>query len=205
MRIKIAKVTRTLVVVTAALGFLLPNSLLAAAQPAKASHKTPVARNQTLVQDVALQKGGVLQGRFVNSSDGLASNGLASDGSASDGPIAEAPISLLYNNQVVAKAKTDKQGRFTFSRLRGGVYQVTAPDTQQLYRLWAAGTAPKAAEQVALVVAGQSVVRGQHAKGQNTKGRGGKWLRSPLCLAAVAATAVAVPVALNKSGCDSSD
>ena len=205
MRMKIAKMLRTLVVVTAALGFLLPNSLLAAAQPAKASHKTPVARNQTLTRDVALQKGGVLQGRFVDAGDGSASDGSTSDGSTSDVPIAGAPISLLYNNRVVARTQTDKQGRFTFSRLRGGVYQVAAPDTQQLYRLWAAGTAPKAAEQVARVVAGQSVVRGQHANGQNTKGQVGKWLKSPLCLAAVAATAIAVPVALNQSGCDSSD
>ena len=191
MRMKTAKMFRTLVVSTAAVGFLLPNSLLAAVRPvATPPHKAIEAPHKALTEDVALQKGGVLVGRLVD---------------YSGAPIAAAPISLLYNNRVVATAQTDKQGGFIFSRLRGGVYRVATPDTQRLYRLWAAGTAPKAAEQVALVVAGQSVVRGQHAKGQNTKGRGGKWLRSPLCLAAVAATAVAVPVALNKSGCDSSD
>ena len=186
MRMKTAKMFRTLVVSTAAVGFLLPNSLLAAVRPvATPPHKAIEAPHKALTEDVALQKGGVLVGRLVD---------------YSGAPIAAAPISLLYNNRVVATAQTDKQGGFIFSRLRGGVYRVATPDTQRLYRLWAAGTAPKAAGQVARVVAGQPVVRGRY-----TRGRVGRWLGSPLGLAAVAATAIAVPVALSQSGCDSAD
>ena len=181
MRMKIAKMFRTLAVVTATVGFLLPKSLLAATRPVATPHKA-------LSEDVALQKGGVLMGRLVD------------PGGA---PIVGATNSLLYNNRVVAHAQTDKQGGFTFSRLRGGVYQVAAPDTRRLYRLWAAGTAPKSAGQVARVVAGQSVMRGQY-----TRGRVGRWLRSPLgmtAVAAMAATAVAVPVALHNSDREPSD
>lgn len=184
---KIAKMFRTLVVVTAAIGFLLPSSLLAATQPARAQKRAP---SKSLTEDVALQKGGILVGRLVDSSGA---------------PIAGAPISLLYSSRVVAKAQTNKQGKFTFSRLRGGVYQVAAPDAQQLYRLWATGTAPKAAGQVAHLVAGQPVVRGQYTSGQYTGGRMGRWLRNPLCLTAIAATAIAVPVALHNSDRDSAD
>ncbi len=178
---KIARIIRLLAVSMAAVGLLVSQSALAAA-PASIATK---AKPKPLMQDVGLQKGGTLMGQLVG---------------PSGTPIAEAKVSLLQNNRELANTITDKQGKFSFTHLRGGVYQLVTADSNQLYRLWAAGTAPKSAGQVAQVIAGQPVMRGQY-----TMGRVGQWLTSPLGLAAVAATAVAVPVALHNSDRDPSE
>ncbi len=196
---KIARTIRLLAVSMAAAGCILPQSLLAAAPQKPAISQKPVApqkpviqssraakaKSMVLMRDVALQKGGTLLGQFVDP------NGT---------PISGAAVSLLQNNRQLANTITDKQGKFTFTGIRGGIYQVVTADSNRLYRLWAAGTAPKSAGQVAQVVAGLPVMRAQH-----TMGRLGKWLTSPLGLTAVAATAVAVPVALHNSGRDSAE
>ena len=217
---KIAETIRLLAVSMAAVGFLLPQPSVAAtpvavaqathptttvtpaiqanqaffavptARTAQAVQQKPVAlaahaakaKRKTLTQDVALQQGGVLMGQLVDTSGT---------------PISATPVSLLQNNLELANTITDNRGRFTFKALHGGIYQVVTPNSNRLYRLWAAGTAPKSAGQVAQIVAGQPVMRGQH-----TMGRMGKWLTSPLGLTAVAATAVAVPVALHNSNRD---
>ena len=181
MRMKKAIVGfRALAMLIATSGLLIPSSIFAATPP-----ESPAKQAEPLTQDVALQKGGVLEGQLVDQAGS---------------PIAEAPVSLLYNNKVMTKTVTDKRGRFSFGRLRGGIYQVSAPDAQRLYRLWAAGTAPKSAQKTANLVAGTSVMRGQFAKS-----RLGKIVASPLGLTAIAATAVVVPVALNQSSCDGAD
>lgn len=181
---KIARVIRLVAVSIAAAGFFLPQSLSAAAShnPASRVSAPAKAKNKSLMQDLALQKGGTLEGQLVDTSGT---------------PISGAAVSLLQNNRKLASTVTDKQGEFTFTGLRGGIYQVATADSNRLYRLWAAGTAPKSAGQVAQVIAGQPVLRGQR-----TMGRMGQWLTSPLGLTAVVATAVAVPVALHNSDRD---
>ena len=178
---KIVGTIRLLTVSMVAVGFLLSQAAPASVPAPNAAKAIP----RPLMQDVGLQKGGTLMGQLV---------------CPSGTPVAGAKISLLQNNRELAKTITDKQGKFSFAGLRGGVYRLVTADSDGLYRLWAAGTAPKSTGQIAQVVAGGPVMRGQY-----TMGRVGKWLTSPVGLAAVAATAVAVPVALHNSDRDPSE
>ncbi len=126
------------------------------------------------VIDVALGEGGILLGQVVD---------------ASGMPQAKVPVSLQAGQQQIGVAQTDANGYFAFSGLRGGVCQIVAAQGHAAYRVWTPGTAPPSAQQGALVVAGQDLVRGQ-------LGRLRFWLSNPWVLAGVVGTAIAVPVAL---------
>jgi hypothetical protein len=154
---------QSLAAAIACLGIVVPPAALAA---------PPVSGG---IADVALHDGGTLVGA-VYSAEGLPQEG--------------ALVSLQTGGQEVAQAVTDQQGRFTAAGLKGGVYQIVTTEGVSTYRAWSAGTAPPAAENAALVVAGQTA-RGQHGGGLAS------WLSNPWVLAAIVATAIAVPIALN--------
>jgi hypothetical protein len=129
------------------------------------------------IADVALQGGGTMVGA-VYSAAGLPQSGTL--------------VSVQSNGTEVARTTTDEHGRFVAQGLKGGVYQVVTTDGMMTYRAWSEGTAPPAAQPAALVVTGD-VARGlghQH-------GGLGAWLSNPWVLAAIVATAIAVPIALN--------
>lgn len=128
------------------------------------------------VADVALRDGGTLVGAVYTA------QGLPQEG---------ALVSVQSNGQEVARATTDEQGRFVAQNLKGGVYQLVTADGASLYRAWTAGTAPPAAENAALVVGGQTV------RGHFGGGGWAAWLSNPWVLAAIIATAIAVPIAVN--------
>lgn len=127
--------------------------------------------------DVALRPGGVLVGQVVDQ------QGVAK---------ANAPVSIQFANQEVVRTTTDKNGVFAAKGLRGGEYQILTPEGGTSCRLWANDTAPPAAREAALVVAGQNVVRGN--------GAGGGWLNwvkaHPYITAGVIAGGIAIPLAL---------
>jgi hypothetical protein len=116
-------------------------------------------------------------------------------------PMPGAPVSLRSQGKQLAATKTGKQGYFAFKGVRGGVYQIATRDGQGVYRMWSPGTAPPAAEQGALVVAGNEVVRGQEGAFPSQEGPPPLkvLLANPLVIGAVAATAVAVPVAIHNT------
>ena len=91
----------------------------------------------------------------------------------------------------VAMVETDSAGQFEVKGLSGGVYQVETLKGGGVYRFWAPNTAPPAAFPTAMIVQGDQVVRG--ANGQMLS-----WLGNPWVLAAITATAIAVPLALSK-------
>ena len=154
----------------AVVGFCLPQPLLAA-----------VAAGQPApdIADVALLDGGVLMGRVVDS------QGVS---------LANVPVSLRSQSLEIAATTTDQSGLFAVRGLRGGVYQIVAAESHQSYRLWAPGMAPPSSQPGALVVAGGQTVRGQFSPGAL-----GFWLTSPLVVAGIVATAVAIPVALHNA------
>lgn len=164
---KPTRVLKGLMVFLAAMGVCLPQSLFAS-QPTQAPN----------IVDVALGDGGVLLGQVVDVA-----------GTAK----AKVPVSLQSGQQTLGMSETDANGYYAFSGLRGGVYQVVAAEGQGAYRAWTPGTAPPTAQQGALVVAGQDLVRGQ------TGGRLKFWLSNPWVIAGIVATAVAVPVAIATS------
>jgi hypothetical protein len=150
-------------ILLATVGVCLPQCALAA-QPVQSPH----------VIDVALSDGGVMLGQVVDTS------GV---------PKSRVPVALHSGQQQVGVAKTDANGYFAFSGLRGGVYQVVAAEGHGAYRAWTPGTAPPTAQQGALVVAGEDLTRGQC-------GRLGCWLSNPWVLAGIIAVAIAVPVGI---------
>lgn len=168
---KLFGMIKGLAVCLAVVGFCMPQPLLAATQAKQAPN----------VMDVELQggpQGDVLLGQVLDQ------QGVAK---------AKVPVSLYKGGKKLASATTDQNGRFAFSKLRGGVYQVAAAKGVGAYRVWAPNTAPPSANKGALVVANEDLARGQ-------MGRLKFWLSHPLVIAGLIATAVAIPVAIHNSG-----
>ncbi len=127
--------------VLACLGMILPSSMLQAAQPAQAS-----ARRLPTISDVELGPQGVLRG-VVISSQGV--------------PVTRTTIVVYDAKQEVARTKTDTKGCFSVGRLPSGTLRVTAGRYSTPIRAWAARTGPPKCKQIALVVVGSDIVRGQ--------------------------------------------
>ena len=121
----------------------LPACCLAAdaAQPAVPAQAVPE------VHDVALARGGLLNGQVVDS-QGAAMKAV--------------PVSVWFENHQVATTVSDENGQFSVSGLRGGVHQVSAGQGSGVYRLWTAEAAPPTAKPGKVVVPGENIVRGQN-------------------------------------------
>ena len=128
------------------------------------------------IADVALRDGGTMVGA-VYTAEGLPQSGQL--------------VSVQTNGREVARTTTDEHGRFIAQGLKGGVYQLVTAEGMSTYRVWSEGTAPPAAQPAALVVTGDVV------RGFGHHGGLGAWLSNPWVLAAIVATAIAVPIALN--------
>lgn len=163
---KPAKALRMAVVALALLGICVPKPLLAAGQ----------AGTDPAVRDVTLWQGGTLIGQVQNA-QGVAKAGV--------------PVAVYSGKDQVAAVKTDANGYFTVTGLRGGLYQVASTDGVATYRLWAANTAPPSAQPGAILVADQDLVRGQLGCG-----RLGMILTHPLVIGGAVAAAIAVPIAI---------
>lgn len=166
---KTRRTVRGVMVALAAIGFLFPQPLLAA----NPSPATPVV-------DVALREGGLLVGQVVDE------QGVG---------LGNVPVSLRSQDRELAAGKTNPDGTFGFRGLRGGVYQIVADQGHGVYRVWTVGTAPPAAQEGALVVNGNPVVRGQEC----CRSGFAAFITNPLVIAGVVATAIAVPVAIHNS------
>ncbi len=159
-------------------GFLVGWAALGCCLPGGFAAAPPSPNGAPVAVDVALGKGGVLVGQVVD---------------VQGAAISEAPVSLRLRDKELVAAKTSPDGYFAFKGLRGGVYQITTTEGHGVYRAWAAGTAPPAAERGALLVSGADVVRGQGPKPMKV------FLANPLLIGAAVATAVAVPVAVHNA------
>jgi hypothetical protein len=158
---KRASAIRRFVVSLAVVGMCLPSVAFAA------SPEAPV------VTDVKLQEGVVLVGFAVDDQGA---------------PMAGIPVSLRSNGQELAVGVTNPDGIFAFRGVHQGIYQVASGKSVGTFRVWTVETAPPAAQQAALVVVTDGVVRGQS--------RMGSILTNPLVIGAGIATAIAVPVAV---------
>jgi len=132
-------------VALACFGIVLPVNLLNAAADQTVADSTAPAQVLN-VGDVALGDQGLLLGRAVDQ------QGQALDGAA---------VQVFFENSQVAQAMTDQNGNFAVQGLRGGVHRIVAGQSEQVVRLWVANTAPPAAQQSALVVETDNLVRGQ--------------------------------------------
>lgn len=127
--------------------------------------------------DVALAPGGIMRGQVV-------------DGQGQ--PLAAHDVFLKPLRGKVLKTKTDTRGFFSVDGLRGGVVQVAAGGTLSVARSWAPKTAPPAANDTLLVVAKDSVERGQRPIGD-------LFFADPILVAVIVGAAIAVPIAVHDS------
>jgi hypothetical protein len=171
---KLAGITKGLVVCLAVVGFCLPQPLFAAVQ----TNQGPVATDVALHQS---PEGNVLTGRVLDQQGA---------------PETDLPVLLLDHGQKLAGTRTDRQGSFRFTNLRGGVYQVLSADAVGIYRVWMPGTAPPSAQPGAMIVTGQDLVRGQYHPFRQGGAAARFWLSHPCVVAGLVATSIAVPVAL---------
>jgi hypothetical protein len=134
--------------------------------------------------DVELREGGMLVGQVVD---------------AQGVPQPNKPVAILYDGRhEVARTTTDENGVFAAQGLRGGQYQIVTADGTGYYRMWMNDTAPPAATDSLVLVADQSVVRGQwEMPGAQYGASWLNWVRShPYITAGIVAAAVAIPLAL---------
>ncbi|MCP4172601.1 MAG: carboxypeptidase regulatory-like domain-containing protein [Fuerstiella sp.] len=76
-------------------------------------------------------------------------------------PISEAIVQLKYQGSPIAATKSNTDGRFAISGVRGGAHEVVIGALRTPVRLWARGTAPKGAKPGLVIVSKNTVVRGQ--------------------------------------------
>ncbi len=139
--------------------------------------------------DVALKRGGVLQGQVVNEA------GIG---------IARATVELT-NGRQHWQTKTDGQGWFQVTNLGGGTYQFRAAGQTQVLRAWLAGTAPPSASQGMLVTPSTNIVRGQRTVRPKVNQfflANKRRLANPWVFGGIVATAVAIPVAIHNADDD---
>lgn len=138
-------------IVLACWGMLVPTANLRAEEAA--STETKVAAKIT---DVALGDGGVAVGVVV-------------DGQGK--PVDGASVAIKTDSKVVATVVTDEKGEFAVREMRGGIYEIQAPQGAAVFRFWTAKAAPPAAKNRMTLVSDAKLVRGQCGEhGCNTGG-----------------------------------
>ena len=138
----------------------------------------------TKVRDVALASQGTLRGQVLDST-GKPQPGVA--------------IMLVRDGREVGSTVTGDRGEFALTNLRGGIYQLAAGQYTGVYRIWSPQTAPPVATDGVLIVASGDVLRGQCFRAPHGLKH---WLVNPWFMAAVAAAAIAIPVAVHNANLD---
>lgn len=144
---KVRNVLKSALAGLACFGTLIPQQSLSAAD---STPEPRVSKADSTVQtkkiiDIELDRQGRLLGVLVDT------NGK---------PEALKKIQLRQGKKLLAETKTDRNGRFLVSKLRGGVYQIVSKDQAAVVRVWSNGTAPPKSKNAVLLVTGK-VARGQ--------------------------------------------
>jgi hypothetical protein len=146
----------------ATFGIIAPLPLVSAAMT-----NTPVRASR----DVTLAQGGVLHGQLL----GDAGNAISDE-----------IVALFINGKEVARSKTDRNGRFGFRNLRGGVVTLVTRHGAQSLRAWRHNTAPPIATRGVLLTTDTLTLRAN--EGMSILGNGG--LGGLLVLGGIAAIVV---------------
>jgi hypothetical protein len=206
-------VLRGVAVWTASLGLLFPPQFLMAAgenttlaqTSATSILATPAAREAVRIRDVELGQHDQFVGQIVDTQGQ---------------PIAGIAVTLR-NQTVQLQTISNNQGKFQFSGLTGGTYQLETGQLEtgqletgssgQLCRLWKNGTAPpKATGQMLLVQQDGQLVLGQDCGnpvcgspvGGGGASRAKRLLTHPLVIGGLIAAAIAIPVAIHNADDD---
>ncbi len=174
-RLRILGMTATIL---ATWNLVFPPNLTLAAPPGSAKD----------IHDIALTAGGTLQGRLLNR-----------DGQ----PWVHQELRITKSDtKQTVTTRTDKDGNFKTTGLKGGIYRLDAAQSAHAFRFWASNTAPPSARSrllmqqapKALGQADDTIVRGQRQIGDI--------VTNPLVIGLVIAAAIAIPVAINNSKTD---
>ena len=98
------------------------------------------------IKDVELSANGTLYGQVVSPEGHV---------------LSDAVIQLKYQGTAVAAAKSNADGKFAVSGVRGGAHELSVGNLRTPVRLWNNGTAPQGATQGIVVAADEQIVRGQ--------------------------------------------
>lgn len=128
---------------------MLSLSCLSAACCLAAEAPASRAQSRPAVLDVALDRGGLLQGQVID---------------AQGAAMQQAPVSVWFENRQVATSLTNEHGQFSVTGLRGGVHTVSAGKGGAVYRLWTSEAAPPGARSGTVVIPGETVMRGQNGQ-----------------------------------------
>ena len=174
---------------------LLLQSIVAAAEPGL-SQTSP---NKVKVTDVRLTQHGALNGQLVD---------------RQGAPLADSIVTLWSDGQMVSRSMTTAQGRFQFTGLRGGIYQVASQNTGGIYRVWTNRTAPPVSKPGILLAEGVAL-RGQCSDciyancpcnacqagfgGGHYGGSVMRALNNPWLMGGLIAAGIAVPIAVSNS------
>lgn len=120
-----------------------PSSVLS---PAAGEGASSIRRPAVPILDVALGEEGLVRGRVLNEA-----------GKPLDG----AQVVIRQDEQLLHKLLTNKQGEFSATGLRPGVYTIATVQGGGLYRLWPKNIAPPSARSQALILAKGPVMRAQ--------------------------------------------
>ena len=170
---RIVRGIRSCMVTSAVIGMLLPVQSLRGGE-------LPTA-GQFAVTDVSLQDGGRLSGEVHD---------------ATGKPASDADVLLVHRESGQHyQTVTDQAGRFSIGALKAGLYQLDTSSASLLCRCWAPKTAPPAATQELLVVAGDHVERGQRPLAEAI-------FSTPTLLCLMIVAAIAIPIAVHNSNRD---
>jgi hypothetical protein len=163
---------RTLALSLLCVSIAMPRNSLAASPPHAA---------QSTVTDIVLQEGGLLRGQLL---DG--------EGNAEAG----ADVTVQWQNRRIVTTTTNERGEFSVAGLRGGLHTIATERGVAGCRFWAPSTAPPNVPSELLLVANESVLRGNNCRRHAIA----QLLSNPWAMGLIAATAIIIPVAINAGG-----
>jgi len=170
-----------ILVALASCGVIFPQGVYAASTQ-------PMRPASSAVRDVALRDGGHLTGQVLD---------------AAGTPVADTAVAVVDRGRVLASTQTGADGRFAIAGVKAGVCEVATTNGATVCRLWAPRTAPPAAQADALVIHGDTVVRGgddcNACPPSGGVGQGGviRFLSNPWVLGGIVAAAIAIPLVLD--------
>ena len=110
-------------------------------------------------------------------------------------PLSRASVVLQREGRQVATVETDALGRFAVGELQGGTYVVAVGPYVRVLRTWANNTAPPKTRDMALIVVGDGVVRGQRPLLPLER----VFASDQFVIAAMAGAAIALPLSVQHS------
>ena len=174
-----ARVFTAFAVGLSSLGLILPASILNAAPPVPVAPTTravePPAKS---ISDVKLDAAGYLHGMVVD---------------LQGTPVAKATVIVSRGKRDLAEARTDSLGRFSVGPLGRGTYLMKSGGQSRAVRAWTPIMAPPSAGQLALLITGSEVIRGQMPLEDF-------FASDAFVITGLVAAMIAIPIAIHNSG-----